>query len=114
MAFVLDLNEMKRTTMTLVMKDDNKTVVHLCCPNRGTVTKIQQTLPDLQRALSGEGAEASRAVYELAADLINNNLDNFKTTADELLRVYEMNLEDMAVFYTSYVDFISYFEKAKN
>lgn len=111
---VLDFNSTRQPTLQVIMKDKDHTVVHLCVPCKGTVDKISATLPELRKALTGKDAEASRAVYNLAAELIRNNLDGFTVTGKELATKYELNLEDMAVFYDAYVDFLNEIKNAKN
>lgn len=111
---VLDFNSQRRPTLQIVMKDQANTVLHLCTPCKGTVDKISATLPELRNSLTGKDADASRAVYSLAAELINNNLDGVTVTVKELTTKYELNLEDMALFYNAYVDFLSEIKNAKN
>ena len=111
---VLDFNSQRRPTLQIVMKDPANTVLHLCTPCKGTVDKISATLPELRTALTGKDADASRAVYSLAAELINNNLDGVTVTVKELTTKYELNLEDMALFYNAYVDFLGEIKNAKN
>lgn len=114
MAKILDFNLHRRLTMIIILKDDKKTVLHLCAPVKSLTDKIQQILPDMQTALSGNSTEASYAVYDLAADLISCNLDGITVTRDELTKKFEMNLEDMLLFFERYLEFLEEIRSEKN
>ena len=114
MAKTLDFNSYRRPTLILSMKDDARTKLHVTTPTVELVEELRTNLKELQAALAGNDAAASRAVYELAAKLINCNLDGVTTTAQELATTYEINLEDMAMFFTAYMDFITEINNAKN
>lgn len=114
MARVIDFNLHRRLTMTVIMKDESKSTLHLCAPTKSLVDRIQITLPELQKALSSEDVRASRAVYDLAAELINCNFDGIQVTREDLATKYEMNLEDMLIFYEGYISFLNEVKSEKN
>ena len=64
--------------------------------------------------MTGNDTEAGAAVYELAAKLLNCNLDGVTTNAEELAVKYEMNMEDLTMFFTVYMDFLEEIKNAKN
>jgi hypothetical protein len=111
---VLDFNSARKLTQQIIMKDAAHTVVHLCVPCKGTVDKIGATLPELRNALTGKDEAAKRAIYDLAAELIRNNLDGFTVTGRELETKYNLDVEDLAIFYDVYVDFLNEIKDAKN
>lgn len=114
MAKTLDFNSYRRPTLLLRMKDENQTKIHVTTPTVELVEELRANLVELQTALTGQDAVASRAVYDLAAKLINCNLDGVETNAEELATKYEMNLEDMTMFFTVYMDFLEETKNAKN
>lgn len=115
MSRVLDFNLYRRLTMIIIFKDEKKTILHLCAPVKSLTDKIQQILPDLQVALSGNNGQASfYAIYDLAADLISCNLDGITVTPDELAKKFEMNLEDMLLFFERYLEFLEEIRSEKN
>ncbi len=114
MAKMLDFNSYRRPTLLLRMKDDGQTKLHVTTPTVELVEELRANLVELQAALTGNDATASHAVYELAAKLINCNLDGVVTTAEELATKFEMNLEDMTMFFTAYMDFLEETKNAKN
>lgn len=114
MTDILDFNAFQQPTLTVVMKDKNRTVLHLCAPTVEVLTRLRANLAALQKALSGADAQSSRAVYTLASELFNCNLDAVTVSRDDLPTVYGMNLEDMGKFYEKYLEFIAEIENAKN
>ena len=64
--------------------------------------------------MKGTGPETSKAVYALAAKLINCNLDFFKTTGEELATKYGVSQQDLILFYTIYLEFLEEIDNAKN
>lgn len=114
MAKILDFNSYRRPELILVMKDEKGTALHITTPTEQLVEELRANLTELQRALTGQDEEASRTVYHLAAKLINCNLDGVTTTPEELAKKYSLNLEDMAIFFTAYMEFIEEIQNAKN
>lgn len=114
MAKMLDFNSYRRPTLMLRMKDEQQTKLHVTTPTVELVEDLQANLHELKLALAGNDTAAKDAVYELAAKLINCNLDGVTTTAEELAIKYEMNLEDMTMFFTAYMDFLEEIKSAKN
>ena len=114
MAKILDFNSYRRPTLILSMKDEHKTKLHVAAPTVELVEELRANLGELQTALAGRDALASRSVYELAAKLMSCNLDGVELTAEALATEYELNMEDMAQFYVIYVDFLDEIKNAKN
>lgn len=111
---IIDFNSYRRPELVFVMKDEAGTTLHVTTPTEQLVKELRANLRELQRTLTGHDAEATRLVYHLAAKLINCNLDGVIVTGDELAKKYGLNLEDMAVFFTAYQEFIEELEHAKN
>lgn len=114
MAKIIDFNSYRRPELIFVMKDEANTVLHVTTPTAQLVEELRANLHELQTTLTRQDEEASRMVYHLAAKLCSCNMDGRVFTGEDLARKYGLNLEDLAVFYTAYVDFIDEIEKAKN
>ncbi|MBP3590271.1 MAG: hypothetical protein J6J61_06815 [Muribaculaceae bacterium] len=116
MAKITDLRQAGRPTMTLVLPDEQGTTIHLCAPTVELVEELREGSATLFAALRGEkgDAQTSRAVYELAANFINCNIDLFTTTAEELTRKYGVGLEHLQYFFIDYVNFLEEIQNAKN
>lgn len=115
MDFELNFNSYRNPVLRLTMKDPCATKILVTTPTVGLTEKLRANLPELQTALVGKDAAASRAIYELAADLINCNVSGITVTAEELAGKYNLDLEfDLPAFYERYVNFISAIKNAKN
>lgn len=111
---ILDFNSYRRPELVLVMKDDKSTILHVTTPTQQLVEEFSANLIELQKALTGDDDIATRTVYTLAAKLINCNLDGVTVTPLDLAKKYCMNKEDMALFWSAYMEFIEEIKKAKN
>jgi hypothetical protein len=108
---VLDFNELQSSMLDITLRDEARTVVHLDLPNEALINELQNM--DLESMKTGN-QEAVKSIYDLAAKLINSNLDYFKTTGDELLRKYNMNLVLLLQFFSAYMDCITELSNQKN
>ena len=107
----LDFNELQSSILDITLRDEARTVVHLDLPNEALINELQNM--DIESMKTGSPA-AVNAIYDLAARLINCNLDYFKTDADELLRKYGMNLVLILQFFSMYMDCITELSNQKN
>lgn len=114
MAKTLDFNKINRPTLQLVMPDEAKTVIKVTTPKESMVEELQAILPELQNIVSAGDAEATRLCYDLAARLINCNRSFITVTAEELRDKYNLDLEGLIVFYSTYIDFVQEINNAKN
>lgn len=111
---IIDFNAYRRPELIFVMKDEKGTTVHVTTPTQQLVKELKANLKELQAALAQHDAEASRLVYHLAARLLNCNLDGLTFSGEDVAKKYGLNLEDMALFYTTYLEFLEELETAKN
>ena len=84
MAHKIDFNSIIKPTIELTLRDEAHTVVHVTVPSTGLVEKLMANADQLRAAVDGTNAEAIKAVFTLAAELINFNLDGLRVTAEEL------------------------------
>ena len=113
MARTLDLNNVQQSFMDLTLQDDAHTVVHLDITTEANVNKLLSISADLEKLKSGN-REGLDAVYDLAAQIINCNLDYFTTTAQELRGKYRMNMYTLIAFFSAYLGFINELSNQKN
>jgi hypothetical protein len=111
---IIDFNSYRRPELIFVLKDKKRTTLHVTSPTVQLVDELSANLNELQKALQGQDEEASRLVYHLAARLMSCNLDGLTITGEELAKKYGLNLEDMAIFYSAYMELIEEIKKAKN
>lgn len=110
----LDFNSVQRPTLELTMKDDAHTVIPVCTPREELIEKLSARLPEIQEMMSKGDNEAIKAAFDLAAELISCNRDNFAVTGEDLRQKYGMNLEDAILFFSAYLDFVGEIQAAKN
>jgi hypothetical protein len=113
MARILDLNNVQQSFMDLTLQDDARTVVHLDIPKESMVSELQGMGPELEKIKKGD-RESVDLIYDLAARLINCNLDYFTTTGQELREKYGMNLFSAIAFFSAYLGFINELSNQKN
>lgn len=102
----------KRPRLRLEM--DDETIIRVTVPTVEMVEELKTSLPSLMAVLKGEGPETKKALYELAANLINCNLDAERVTVADLVNKYDWSVEDLTKFYLDYMAFIEEIEKEKN
>ena len=113
MARALDLNSVQSSIMDLTLQDKDRTMVRLDFPSEELVRDLEALAPELHKLEKGDAA-AIEMTYDLAAKLINCNLDGFKTTGPELRTKYRMNVLAAVTFFGAYLDFINSLDKEKN
>ena len=114
MAKTLDFNSMKRPILRLVMQDEAKTNIDVSTPTEGLIEELAAATRELDAVLQSGDASMVQAIYDLAARLISCNRNFMKVTAEELRDKYKLNLEDLVIFYSAYLDFIDEVTNSKN
>ena len=114
MAKNLDFNSVQRPTLVLTMKDAEKTKIRVSTPTEALIEEMQAVTAELgEVAKTGDGASI-KAVFDLAARLICCNRDGIRVTAEQLRDDYNINLEDLVIFFSAYIDFVEEISRAKN
>lgn len=114
MAHTIDFNSIVKPMLEITMRDEARTRVHVTTPTKGLLDRLTANSDQLKQAVNGGTAEAIKSVFALAADLINCNLDGFRTTAEELRDTYKLTLYDLIIFQAGYLQFLEEIKKAKN
>ena len=111
-----DLRLADYPTMTVVLPDEAGTTVHVSAPTVDLCDELRANERKIYAVLRGKEGDArtSRAVYELAAQFLNCNDDNFTTTAQELATKYRLSLRVLDVFFRDYAEFLKSLEHEKN
>ena len=113
MAKVLDLRNVERPTLELVLNDEAGTTLHLTMPTEGMVQELQDMGKRLSEAQKGD-MEGVALAYELTARLMSCNRDGIAVTVDDLRGKYRFDLETLFIFYGAYFEFINEIKNAKN
>lgn len=113
MARVLDLNTVQSSLLDITLQDKDRTTLRLDYPTEELVRELEAMIPQLHKLENGDRA-AIVMTYDLAAKLINCNLDYIETTGEELRTKYRMNLISAVAFFGAYMDAIRALENEKN
>jgi hypothetical protein len=99
--------------LDITLQDVNRTVVHLDIPSEELVQELEALVPELDKLKKGDYA-AVNETYEVAAKLINCNLDGIRVTSRDLRTTYRMNLLSAINFFSAYFDCIEALANQKN
>lgn len=110
----LNFNALEQPVLEITLRDKEQTVVRVIAPTEDLVERFTAAAAEIQSITSDNNGETIKALYGLIAELINNNLDELKFTADSLRTQYNMKLYDMVIFVRVYLEFIQELENAKN
>lgn len=115
MADAIDFSTGRKPTLPIILHDatgDRR--VRVTTPTLDLMEEIRSNLPALQELLEGASDESKEAVFDLAARLISCNRDGLVVTGPELLDKYDLDEDDLTVFFSGYLDFIEGLARAKN
>ena len=114
MAKILDFNALQQPTLVLQMVDDDRTILHVSAPTVDLVDELTNNAAALETALRSNNPDTSKAVYSLAARLINCNLDGIEVTPEDLAVKFRLSLTGLKLFFETYVDFLNEVTNSKN
>lgn len=111
---ITDLRFADFPTMVLLLAGD--IVVHITAPSLDLLEELNHSKTSLEAILRDEknGSRKQKAVYDLAAKLINCNDSEFTTTGFELLTRYRWGRRATLKFFEDYQAFIESLENEKN
>lgn len=115
MAEAIDFSTRRKPTLPIFLRDAaGERRVRVTTPTLDLMQEIRGNLPALQALLEGVSDESREAVFDLAARLISCNRDGLTVTGQELIDKYDLDEEDLTVFFSEYLDFIEGLAGAKN
>lgn len=114
MANTLDFNRYRPPILPVKMLDEQGTVLHVTPPTVDLQEELRAKKGDLYALLSGEEEETREGLYELAARLMSCNRNMRNITPEQLRTTYNIDEEDLTVFYERYATFLQEIENAKN
>lgn len=115
MTQALDFSANRKPTLPVTLRDaEGARRVRVTTPSLDLMEEIRANLPSLQALLEGASDESREAVFDLAARLISCNRDGLTVTGPELIDKYDLDEEDLTVFFSEYLDFIEGLAGAKN
>lgn len=114
MARELNFNSLERPHLKLTMRDADHTVLRVTTPTEELVEKLTACAGELHEVLEKKDADATRAAWDLLADLLSYNMEGIKVTAADLYGKFGLYLEDAIVLMKAYLDFITELTNEKN
>ena len=114
MANTLSFNKHRPPVLPVELLDDQHTQLHITPPTVDLQEELRARQAELQALLSKEDEEMVGVLFDLAARLMSCNRNWKKITAEELRKTYNLDEEDLVVFFEAYADFLSEIEHAKN
>lgn len=109
-----DLSTLERPSLEVTLLDENHTTLLVGVPNEKLIRKLMAYAPKLEAIAYSHNGDVIGELYELAAQLISCNRTFTEVTADELINVYNVDLEALILFYGAYIDFIAELTQRKN
>ena len=115
MEHVIDLNTVKRPTLTVTLMDEEKTTLHVKLPTFEMFKEMQNAADVVDAVEAGKGDEDSAVtLYHFLAKCLSCNREYKTVTAHELQNKYGMELEYVILVYRAYINFIADVIKEKN
>jgi len=111
---IVNFNRHRPPVLRVELLDDQNTVLHVVPPTVDLQEELRTRHTDLHALLAGGEEEKREALFDLAARLMSCNRNMRKVTAEQLRTTYNLDEEDMVVFFEAYADFIRRLENAKN
>ena len=109
---MLDFTAYQKPTFPVKLRGSD-TALRLIPPSVELVDELQKVGELLPDAGTGD-QNALGAVYAIAAALMSCNRDGITVQPADMTGKYDLDLEDMAVFFAGYVEFINGLSERKN
>lgn len=110
MAKPLNLNKLKKKTITVTLPDENETTLIIGTPTKAIMDEfiaLQDTID-----ASENQAEVMDELYDVCAKIMNRNRANIEITKKFVSEI--MDFEDVIVFIRTYSEFIQEVSSGKN
>lgn len=114
MANTLIFDKYRPPILPVQLLDVNNTLLHITPPTVDLQEELRSRAADLNALLTGGEDEQRTALYDLAARLMSCNRNMRKITPEQLRTTYNIDEDDLVIFYQAYADFLREIESAKN
>lgn len=113
MAHVLDFNTVKKTYLTVTLADEKKTTLMIGTPTKRVMDNLL-TLEDTFKNVSEDEIDNNVMddLYQASAQIMSNNKTRTKITAEQLADLFDF--EDIFLFFSAYMDYVSTIINSKN
>ena len=110
----LQFNRYRPPIFPVELMDKQRTVLHVTPPTVDLQEELRARIGDLNALLTGTDDEKRQGLFDLAARLMSCNRNMLKITPQQLRTAYDLDEEDLVVFFEAYADFLKGIENAKN
>lgn len=114
MSNVLTFNRHRPPVLHIEMPDEQGTVINVTLPTVELQEELREYADELNTLLDGDDIGKRAAIYDLAARLMSCNRNMRVITSEQLRTVYNLDEEDLVLFFHAYVNFLQGIENAKN
>lgn len=113
MAKPLNFNNVKKQYLTVVLADDKKTTLLVGTPTKAIMDDLVRLQSSLETISDDEtNVEATDDLFDACAKVLSRNKAGIKITKEYLSNVFDF--EDVMIFFSGYMDFISEVTGSKN
>lgn len=109
----LNFNNVKKSYLNVTLADEKNTVLLVSTPTKATMDsllRLQETFKDLSE--EDITVDVMDDLYQACAQIMSNNKTRTKITAEYLGELFDF--EDIFLFFSSYMDFVSEVTASKN
>ena len=111
---IVNFNRHRPPILKVPMFDEAGTVLHVVPPTVDLQEELRARAGELNTLLTGTDPEMRDGMFDLAARLMSCNRNMMTITPEMLRTTFELDEEDLVVFFNDFVDFVQRLENAKN
>lgn len=108
---MLNLNEIERPTLTVVLRDDKRTKVDAEVPDVDQINRLRAMRAKMS---GGDSEEKLSMLYAFVAELLSRNRQGLAFNADSLRDVYHVGIYDIIAIIKGFFELISEIGAQKN
>lgn len=109
----LNYNNVRKQYLTVTLADENNTVLMIGTPTKAVMNNLltlAETFKDVKE--DDVSPEIMDSLYEACAKIMSANKGGIKISVKDLEELFDF--EDIFLFYTTYMDFVSEITSSKN
>lgn len=111
MSYNLNFNTIKKQFMTVTLPDEKQTVLMIGTPTKSLLAELSTLEDQLKNVANGDDVSIE-SLYDACAKIMSRNKAGTKITRQKLEKC--LDIEDITVFFYSYIDFVTTIGNQKN
>lgn len=113
MSKTLNFNNVKKQYLTVVLADEKKTTLLVGTPTKAIMDDLTRLKSGLETLSEDEtNVDATEELFDACAKVMSRNKAGLKVTKEYLEKIFDF--EDVMIFFSNYMDFISEVTNQKN